>query len=493
MQKRVLAAIVWFALGVMLLSRISVNIVDLDIFHQMALIREGLVLGHIPTADTFSYGPTLPNVVHHEWGAGAVAYFLATCFGAPGILLLKYLLATLLAGFCLATAKSRSTDPLPAFSMLAPVAILFVGGAFSPVRAHLYSMVFVAALLYLLERDRGGNRRWIAVWLLLTVVWFNLHAGATVGILLLGAHTFEQLLRGSRWLHLPLVAGGMLAAAVVNPYGFHYYPYLWEALRMTRPAIAEWRPLWEGFPSFNGVAFLLSLMLLIYLATRIGIRAMPGIVVLCATAAASALHVRMLPFYAIAWICYVPGYLAAAGIGARLKALFDRPPLALQAAWLMVAVFFLNVAVTYRPWRLEIPAAGQAGEVVFPTGAVQYLADQKFSGNAMFPFEYGAYASWKLYPAVRVAVDSRYEAAYPSWWVDEVLRFYRGAGGWQQTLAAHPTDVIVVRPSDALARAIGDIGWQRVYRDGSYAIFGRPGLGLRSVDLDERVVAARFP
>jgi len=83
-QKRVLASIVWFALGVMLLSRISINIVDLDIFHQMALIREGMVLGHIPTADTFSYGPTLPNVIHHEWGAGAVAYFLATRFGAPG-------------------------------------------------------------------------------------------------------------------------------------------------------------------------------------------------------------------------------------------------------------------------------------------------------------------------------------------------------------------------------------------------------------------------
>ena len=76
-QKRVLAYVVWFALAVMLLSRVSVNVIDLDIFHEMALFRESLALGHISTVDHFSYGPTLPYVVHQEWGSGAVAYFVA--------------------------------------------------------------------------------------------------------------------------------------------------------------------------------------------------------------------------------------------------------------------------------------------------------------------------------------------------------------------------------------------------------------------------------
>ena len=313
-----LAYVVWFALAVMLLSRVSVNVIDLDIFHEMALFRESLVLGHIPTVDHFSYGPTLPYVVHQEWGSGAVAYFVATRFGAPGLLLLKYLLAALLAWFCVATARSRTPDPLPALAWVAPIGILFAGAAFSPVRAHLYSLVFAACLLYFLESDRRGNRRWIPIWLPLSALWFNLHAGAVIGVLLLGAYAFEQLLRGSRWLHLPLVAAGMLAGVVVNPYGWHYYPYLWRALRMSRTAIAEWSPLWESFPSFYSVTFLLSLLLLLYLAARIGVRSMPGIVVLCMTAAAGALHQRMLPFYAIAWTCYVPGYLLATP--------FRRPP-----------------------------------------------------------------------------------------------------------------------------------------------------------------------
>jgi hypothetical protein len=394
---------------------------------------------------------------------------------------------------CVATARLRDPDPLPALCWLAPIAIFFTGAAFSPIRGHVYSMVFMACLLYFLESDRRGNRRWIAIWLPLSVLWFNLHGGAFVGVLLLAAHAFEQILRRSPWLHLLLVAAGMLAAAVVNPYGARYYPYLWQALRMSRPAIGEWRSVWDSFPSVNGVTFLLTLLLVLYLAARIGVRAMPGIVILCATAAASALHIRMFPFYGIAWACYVPCYLLAGPFAPRLKAGFDRPPLLLQAAWMMVAMFFLNVAITCRPWILEIPGEGKVGDLVYPTGAVQYLADLQFRGNVMVPFEYGAYVSWKLYPAVRVAVDSRYEVAYPSQWVEDVFRVYRADAGWQQTLTGRPTDVILVRLTDPLERVIGSIPWRRVYVDRGYSIYARPGLDLPPVDYHDRVFPARFP
>ena len=492
-QERVLVYVVWFALAVLLLSRISLNIVDPDIFHEMALIRESLVLGHIPTVDHFSYGPTHPYVVQHEWGSGAIAYFVATRFGAPGILLLKYLLAALLAWLCVATARLRDPDPLPALCWIAPVAILFTGAAFSPIRGHLYSMIFMACLPSFLESDRRGNRRWIAIWLPFSVLWFNLHGGAFVGVLLLGAHAFEQFLRRSPWLHLLLVATGMLAAAVVNPYGARYYAYLWQALRMSRPAIGEWRPVWDSFPTVSAVTFGLSLLLLLYLAARTGVRTMPGIVILLATAAATALHIRMFPFYGIAWACYVPGFLLASPFAPRLKACFDRPSMLFQAAWIIVAMYFLNVAITYRPWILEVPGESNINEVVYPTGAVQYLADQQFRGNAMVPFEYGGYVSWKLYPAVRVAVDSRYEVAYSSQWVEEVFRFYRADAGWQETLAGHPTDVILLRRTDPLARAIALVPWRRVYIDRSYSIYARPALNLPAVDYHDRVFPARFP
>src|SRR4030042_2489104 len=84
---------------------LSNNIVDLDLWHQMALIREAIALGHFSLEDHFAYTPTVFPSVHHEWGAGAIAYFLATRFGAIGILTAKCFLATCIAVFSLLCLK----------------------------------------------------------------------------------------------------------------------------------------------------------------------------------------------------------------------------------------------------------------------------------------------------------------------------------------------------------------------------------------------------
>lgn len=492
-QRRVLRCAVWLALFLMFLSRIAKNTVDLDVFHQMALIRESIVLGHIPTVDLFAYTPTIPYSVHHEWGAGVIVYAIGSWFGGAGLLLLKYLLAAILAWLCIVIARSRNSDFLPVFAILAPVGILFVGHAFSPVRAHLYTLIFVACLLYFLERDRHGDRRWIAFWLLLSVLWANLHAGFMVGVVMMGAHCFEQLLRRERWLHLALIAAANLLLVAVNPYGTNYYPYLWRGLAISRRAIAEWGPIWQPFPSFESVVLLLSLSLIFYAARTIGLRAMPGIAILCVTAAGGALHHRMIPFYAIAWTCYAPGYILATPFGVRLKALFDRPPLIHQAVWVLVSVFFLNVTITSRPWNLAVPGDGAVDEVVYPTGAVEYLSNLRFKGNVMVPFEYGAYVSWKMYPSVLVSIDSRYEAAYPNWWVDESFSFYAARPGWKQTLAAYPTDVLLVRRTQPLAMAMKETNWRRVYIDRAYEVYERPGLDLATVDYHNQAFEGRFP
>jgi hypothetical protein len=477
----------------MLLSRISMNVVDLDIFHQMALIRESIALGHIPTVDRFAYTATLPYTVHHEWGAGVIAYFVSTWFGAPGLLLLRYSLAAVVAWLCIGAARSRNANFLPAFGILAPFAILFVGHAFSPVRAHLYSLVFVACLFYLLERDRAGDRRWIAIWLPLSVLWVNLHAGFVLGIIMIGVYWLEQLLRGERCRPLPLVAAAMALLVAVNPYGIHYYEYLWRGLSMSRPGIAEWSHLWEAFPSFNAVAFLFSLLPVLYAQWKTGFRAMPGLAIVCVAAVESAMHVRMLPFYAVAWICYVPGYVLATPAGAWLRALFDRPPRLFQFAWVAFAMFFLNVTITYRPWNLEVPGQGEADAAVFPTGAVEYLSSRQFHGNVMAPFAYGAYVTWKMYPAVRVAIDSRYEAVYPNDWVEETFGFYQARPGWKQTLTSYPTDVVLVRKTEPLSQAMRETEWRRVYADGAYEAYARPGLELNGVDRHDQVSTGRFP
>ena len=66
----------------------------------------------------------------------------------------------------------------------------------------------------------------------------------------------------------------------------------------------------------------------------------------------------------------------------------------------------------------------------------------------MVPFETGAFVSWKLYPAVKVSCDGRYEVAYPPAQVQELWDFYASQRDWQQILRRYPPDVVLVpRPN----------------------------------------------
>ena len=57
-----------------LFSRTASCVVDLDLWHELALAREVMQSGYVPWQDHFAFTPKLDIVVHHEWGAGMIAY-----------------------------------------------------------------------------------------------------------------------------------------------------------------------------------------------------------------------------------------------------------------------------------------------------------------------------------------------------------------------------------------------------------------------------------
>ena len=75
----------------------------------------------------------------------------------------------------------------------------------------------------------------------------------------------------------------------------------------------------------------------------------------------------------------------------------------------------LAVASSNRWWELKIPTSDYREALVYPAGVAEYLAENQFAGNVIVPFNVGAYISWKLYPAVKVNIDSRYEAVLLTW------------------------------------------------------------------------------
>jgi hypothetical protein len=194
-----------------------------------------------------------------------------------------------------------------------------------------------------------------------------------------------------------------------------------------------------------------------------------------------------LPLFAIAWLCYVPSYVKATRVGRWWRSFADRRRVFLTAAWAFVACISACVAYRDRIWELQVP------QPLYPVGAVGYLGTEKFHGNLMVPFRIGAFVSWKLYPAVKVSVDSRYEVAYPDAVVKRVFDFYDAAPGWQSSLSGWPTDAVLVSRDAPVSQLMPSFGWPRVYVDREFEIYARPGIAMPAKDMSATTFRGAFP
>ena len=51
----------------------------------------------------------------------------------------------------------------------------------------------------------------------------------------------------------------------------------------------------------------------------------------------------------------------------------------------------------------------------------------------------------------------------------------------------------MVRKTQPLAQAMKGTEWPKIYSDGAYEMYARPGMKLDAVDYREKVFAGRFP
>jgi hypothetical protein len=478
----------------MLLAGVSQgNFVDPDVWHEIALIREALAQGELPTRDSLAYTPTIERVVHHEWGTGAILYALATSAGGAGLLLLKYLLTLGIAAGCILCSRIRGTSAAVA-ATLAPLAVFLSLYGFSTVRAQMFTLLCTAWLLVALEHDRRGGRRWIIPWLALYVAWLNLHGGFVVGVILLALHGIEQVVRRQPVRHLLGVGALMGVLALANPYGTAYLGYLWTGLTLDRPAITEWAPVWQA-PPLNILMYAMSLLVLVYALARVGPRRMPGLALVLFAAFAGLRHQRHLSIYAVVWVCLVPIYVQATPLGRAIEGLWERRPRRTRMVLAAAGAVCLAAAIAHRPWELDLPAnPGDHPVLTYPVGAVDYLREVGFEGNLMVPFTTGAFVAWKLNPAVKISIDGRYEVAYPPGALEEMLDCYAARDGWQRTLARYPTDAVLAPAGGTLDLALETLpGWSRAYRDDAYVLYPRPGLTLPPRDRRGEVSRGSFP
>jgi hypothetical protein len=443
-------------------------------------IRTGeYILSHgtVPRLDLYSFSRAGAPWCAWEWGADAILALAHRAAGLKGVVLLA---GTVICAYLLVLFHHMLWRG--ANALVALVVCLVAAGASDIhflARPHIFTLLFLAASLWLVDRDRERPGR--AVWALipLTAAWANLHAGflgLIASLAAIAAGEAVSNLRAAR--RRLLLAAGCLAASVVNPYGIGLHRHALSYLRSSwiREAVDEFQsPKFRSEASlYFEVLLFAGLMAAAWLIARRRL-AEPALMLLWAHAALGS--VRHVPVFALAaapavaavltaiWEGWAASAASVSGTlrsaGRDLAAAFHRPPL-----WAPAILASLALAAPAVVWPGGFP------EDKFPVALIERQRTRIAGARVFSSDQWGGYLLYR-FPGQKVFIDGRSDFYGPG--IGKLyLRVAYAHADWRKTLDGYGFACVLAPREWPLAAALGaDPAWRAVDRDARAILFER--------------------
>jgi hypothetical protein len=471
-------------LTALILGRLTQTLADPDLWGYLAFGRQFWILDGFPYADIFAYTPTKPLWVYHEWLTGVIFYPIYQFLGAAGLQLFKYAIGLGTALLIYKTARLRGASPGASAACLLLISPFF-SFAYSPVRAQVFTNLFLVLTMLILEKSRQNRDSRLLWWLIpIFLLWANFHGGFVAGLGIIGLFATGETLSRSKSIPLWLILIPATLITLLNPYGLQYWIYLKDALLMPRPDISEWHSLFfalqSGDLSPNILVFLILFVLAVLMFFASRSCRLSDIFLILATSFLAFQHVRHQSLFFIMMGCLAPLYFTGAWNNFRQFAnQIERWKKAFHVLtpvlFCCLFIFFGFRFMTGQPLDLTLrnTSPGQTSEDNYPAGAVHFIKQHKLRGNILPEFNWGEYILWSL-PDSRVAIDGRYETVYTEKPSKEYFAFNRGTTGWREYLNQYPHDMVLFRPESFIGQAMRTLpDWRLVYSDADGILFMR--------------------
>lgn len=481
----------------------TINLVDLDLWARLALGSIYYQLGTVIRHDIFTFVPTKELFVDHEWGSSVVFYFIAQRFNDIGLMVFKFF--SVLAIFVIVYFIIKTTIEDKKFPV-EPIYFLIFAKALSdtldnPIRSEIFTFIFFAIWVLVLERIRKNND-FRPLWIMPATMlfWANAHGGfvAGFGLLffyilgeLLNSFDFFTLLKGKVDLYdkAALQRSGIFLTTLVislistffNPYGIkNFWAFVFEATTMKRPDIIDWKPMplfyTDPVVSENYAFWAYKLLLLFVIAVAIKAiirKERPDfvkIIFFLVTIYLSIKHIRHDYFFYIATATIYPRYVdlltpMAIWIRKQLPEGKEKflPDVKYIISYLLIAVYCYGVFRFYNPHPLWVMVAYPDK---YPVGSVEFLAQNNIKGRLLSEYGWGSYQFWKLYPNNLVAMDGRYEEVYGNDIYEKIKVFSEKKQGWQSVPEKISAEILIVPKATFSPEDVKQLkGWGVVYVD----------------------------
>ena len=451
----------------------------------MSVVENGQVLMH----DFYSYTPTNPVWLDHEWGASVVIYWVTTLAEFfhktkfEMLIILQQILIFTITTLCVLCVKIRK----PQFST--PYQILYfaiapycAGVAFVPtIRCHLFTFVLFALWILILESYRVNNKKYLLFLLPpIMLIWANTHGGCLSGLGILVLYTVGEALNKKDYRPYLITLLVSFLMLFINPYGIDYVKFLLMAGTMDRSLISEWQ---SPFTMLDTTS-----RFIVYSVFMLGIFAVQmffkmadfknydktKLLLLLTTAFLALSHAKLIPLFMITSSVFL--FDDVFDIFSRnnfLKWLNNPENKIVYAVIILFASLFIYIGQYIRFINLDI----------YPYQAVEFIKQKKLTGNLFTDMTIGSYCAYKLYPQNKIFMDGRYEEVYSSKLLEEIRNFAKQKGdNPMSVINDYPTDIVLLfsnnKSAPVKSTPISDklqkLGWKLIYKDGWWFILVRP-------------------
>jgi len=395
---------------------------DADLWGHVRFGQDLLASHRLVIPDTHSFTSDKPWV-NHEWLAEVAMASAYTAVGPLGLNLLRIGCLVLIVALVWRRLSAFS-PPARILDALIVVTMLGVQSRAEQVRPQLFSLLLFSVLLTIVsEVDRTGDRRRLLLIAPLMMLWANLHGGWIVGLECLAIWAGCKLLRRSTLRERMIVIAAVVSAALataLNPYGVHLWWFLLDTVRVSRPYIEEWQPVYR-LQGWAWLFWLLPAIIAAVAAIRSRFRIEPayGLFVLL-LATTSLLVSRLDAFFTLA-VAFLLAEPLAANWPPRTADAIAQKRIQLLRPALALVVIVLAPLVASRAARIEI------GHPPMPEReAAEFVERAELRGRVLVWFDWGEYVIWHFSPQLRVSIDGRRETVYSDELIATHMAFYLG-------------------------------------------------------------------
>ena len=449
----------------------NVNNFDFDLWARLIAGMGVIDGGHVLTQDFLSYTP-----VHtwwdHEWGSGVIFYFFLKYLGPYSLIILQAILLCALFFTTSRIIKIRS-DETPyniVFYIFAFMSI--IANLNNPVRCHLFSFLFFTIFIYIFEKARRGNNKFLYLVPIIVLFWNNIHGGIVSGLGLCLMYAVGEFLNGKPFKKYLITLAACLPILFINPWGYDYVKFLLMATTMKRPLITEWANI---FSQYNLLKFILFKIMLVIMLFVEGIFITKSVkeygkefykhldktkyIIILTTTYLAVSHIKMMPFFTIATLCFIYEDFYKLIMPMKFPAWKDG---------LIYTLIGLLALVNFAMKDISLPG----GFDVYPVKEIEFIKINKLKGKILTNFHYGSYTSYKLYPHNLIFMDGRYEEVYYENALPTLQFLYFHGEDPQAVLRENTPDVIMIEKHYPIFKQLSEGGhWTLVYEGKLFGVF----------------------